>query len=475
MITKQLQKIWRDTYIMNNFWKMKRVAAVSMTLLIAASTFAYDKVQTITSSAEEDSQPYSQKLDDLQKEQDRLDNEIADAEQQISKEKDNLDAINKKYDALQKKIKSTEKSSAELEDQMVELDTKMRDTMHNLEEQNAAIEVMKSDFMARIRTMYIAGGTESYTNVLIDSEDFFDVLMRVELVKRVAKHDNDELKKLMDKKAEIEKIQAELDKQSENLKTASKEYASKQKELAQQQAEILKMQKESGAKLEKLQNDKNDLAAQSQKVLEEYSKISEQAKQTASSTAKNPEKSTTTKKASNSNPEKNTTTKKQETQKPSENNNDSNHEKTTTKAPETTTKPPVTTASPSDDENSSKADIVVNYAKSMVGGSYVWAGERFGATDCSGLIMLSYRQIGISLPHYAASQANYGSVISYSNMQPGDVIFFGGSSYSSIYHVAMYIGGGKMVHAENSYTGIVISNVASFSQYNNITVIKRLL
>lgn len=79
----------------------------------------------------------------------------------------------------------------------------------------------------------------------------------------------------------------------------------------------------------------------------------------------------------------------------------------------------------------------------MVGGAYVWGGSQFGATDCSGLVMLSFAQVGINLPHYAASQALYGTTVSYNNMKKGDVIFFGGASISSIYHVAIYIGDGK--------------------------------
>ena len=111
--------------------------------------------------------------------------------------------------------------------------------------------------------------------------------------------------------------------------------------------------------------------------------------------------------------------------------------------------------------------------------SYGWGHgvgmSQFGATDCSGLVMLSFAQVGINLPHYAASQALYGTTVSYNNMKKGDVIFFGGASISSIYHVAIYIGDGKMVHAQNTATGIVISNVEYFSRYNNITIIKRLI
>ena len=128
-----------------------------------------------------------------------------------------------------------------------------------------------------------------------------------------------------------------------------------------------------------------------------------------------------------------------------------------------------------DDDRQAKIDKVLSYAKSNVGGAYIWGGASYRACDCSGLVMLSFGQVGMSLPHYAASQANYGTTVSYSELEPGDVVFFGGSSYSSIYHVAIYIGGGRIVHAENSSTGIVISDLASFSRYNSITTIKRYL
>lgn len=80
---------------------------------------------------------------------------------------------------------------------MAELDGKQLDTQHSLELQETAIDEGKDDFMERIRAMYVAGGANSYTNVLINSSDFYDVLMRIELVTRVAKHDNDELEDLL--------------------------------------------------------------------------------------------------------------------------------------------------------------------------------------------------------------------------------------------------------------------------------------
>lgn len=119
------------------------------------------------------------------------------------------------------------------------------------------------------------------------------------------------------------------------------------------------------------------------------------------------------------------------------------------------------------------ASTVVNYALGMVGGRYVWGGSSYGATDCSGLVMLSYAQVGINLPHQASAQAYYGTTISFEEMQPGDLIFYGYGSYNSIYHVAMYIGNGQIVEAQSSATGIIINS--AYSSSNNIVTIKRLI
>ena len=357
---------------------------------------------------------------------------------------------------------------------------KQLDTQHSLDLQETAINEGKDDFMERIRAMYVAGGADSYTNVLINSSDFYDILMRIELVTRVAKHDNDELNELLDQYKKLEKTKAELDEQIKQLKAKAEEYAKEQKTLAGEQAELLKMEQESGKLIEQIKNDKSDLENKSHQVDNKYAEVSSKANTTTTATTTK-KKTTTTKKSGNSG-EKTTTTKKPaQTEKPDETTvqTTTTPQETAKPKPETSKKTTTTTtAAPApkpDYSSSSKIDTVVSYAKSMVGGAYVWGGSQFGATDCSGLVMLSFAQVGINLPHYAASQALYGTTVSYNNMKKGDVIFFGGASISSIYHVAIYIGDGKMVHAQNTATGIVISNVEYFSRYNNITIIKRLI
>ena len=450
---------------MKKIYPMKRIAAGCMALCIAFAAFGFSD-GSVSDIALADNDTYSSQLEELKKQQQELDKQIADADKKLADEQDNLEAIKKKYKSIQKKIANSEEYSSELEDQMAELDGKQLDTQHSLDLQETAINEGKDDFMERIRAMYVAGGADSYTNVLINSSDFYDILMRIELVTRVAKHDNDELNELLDQYKKLEKTKAELDEQIKQLKAKAEEYAKEQKTLAGEQAELLKMEQESGKLIEQIKNDKSDLENKSQQVDNKYSEVSSKANTTTTTT--------TTKKSGNSG-EKTTTTKKPaQTEKPDETTaqTTTTPQETAKPKPETSKKTTTTTAAPApkpDYSSSSKIDTVVSYAKSMVGGAYVWGGSQFGATDCSGLVMLSFAQVGINLPHYAASQALYG------NMKKGDVIFFGGASISSIYHVAIYIGDGKMVHAQNTDTGIVISNVEYFSRYNNITIIKRLI
>lgn len=100
---------------------------------------------------------------------------------------------------------------------------------------------------------------------------------------------------------------------------------------------------------------------------------------------------------------------------------------------------------------------LVQTALSYVGHRYVWGGTSLtNGVDCSGFTMQIMAKYGISLPHSSRGQAGYGRSVSTSELQPGDLIFYG--SGGSISHVAIYIGNGQIVHASNSRDGIKVSN-----------------
>ncbi len=99
---------------------------------------------------------------------------------------------------------------------------------------------------------------------------------------------------------------------------------------------------------------------------------------------------------------------------------------------------------------------VLRYALSQVGDRYVAAASGPSAYDCSGLTMSAWRQAGISLPHYSRSQFSVTRRIPLSQARPGDLVFYFGSG---AHHVGLYIGGGKMVHAANPRSGVLVTNI----------------
>ena len=117
------------------------------------------------------------------------------------------------------------------------------------------------------------------------------------------------------------------------------------------------------------------------------------------------------------------------------------------------------TQAPSYDSSSSSAtrDAVVAYASQFIGNPYVYGGTSLtNGTDCSGFTMGVYAKFGYSLPHSSAAQSGYGSSVSLDSLLPGDLLFY--SNGGGIGHVAIYMGGGQIVHASTERTGITVSN-----------------
>ncbi len=101
---------------------------------------------------------------------------------------------------------------------------------------------------------------------------------------------------------------------------------------------------------------------------------------------------------------------------------------------------------------------IAQYATQFVGNPYVYGGSSLtGGADCSGFVMAVFAHFGISLPHNAAAQSGYGSSVSMSDLQPGDLLFY--SNGGGIGHVTIYIGNNQVCHASNSKVGIVISSI----------------
>ena len=95
---------------------------------------------------------------------------------------------------------------------------------------------------------------------------------------------------------------------------------------------------------------------------------------------------------------------------------------------------------------------IVAEAYKYLGVTYVWGGASYSGVDCSGLVLLAHRAIGVNLSHYSGSQGSGGRAVSSSEVQPGDVVCYPG-------HVGIYVGNGKMIHAPQTGDVVRVVNV----------------
>ncbi|MBJ7002780.1 C40 family peptidase [Streptomyces griseofuscus] len=98
------------------------------------------------------------------------------------------------------------------------------------------------------------------------------------------------------------------------------------------------------------------------------------------------------------------------------------------------------------------AAAVVSFVKSQLGKAYVSGATGPSAYDCSGLVQTAFKQVGVSLPRVSQDQSTAGTQVSLSDLQPGDILYWG--SAGSAYHVAVYVGDGMFVGAQNPSSGV---------------------
>lgn len=110
--------------------------------------------------------------------------------------------------------------------------------------------------------------------------------------------------------------------------------------------------------------------------------------------------------------------------------------------------------------NVSAAERAIAYARAQLGKPYQWGGAGPDTFDCSGLTMRAWQQGGKQLPHWSVAQAREVSRVSYADLRPGDLIFWSDDGQASgTYHVALYVGGGQMIHAPRPGKNVEVQSV----------------
>lgn len=405
---------------------------------------------------------------------------ISDAKNKKKDAEKKLNAINEDIEDIEDQKEDLEQEAEEYEQQLVDLLVTIQIINHDIENKEDEIETAKAEYEValakqekqqwamnkRIKYMYEKGDM-NYMQILLESKKFSDAVNKSTYSEKLYAYDRYQLYLYEQTKEEVIEKQKALDEDMAELEEIKLDAVSQEEELqllVDEYSENIENFEEqlSGAK-EKASQYKEQIQKQSEQIkaleAEEQRKALEAAKKKAEEEAKRKAEEEARRKA-----EEEASAKVNEEGSNSEESSDNgdNNDEGNSSGSESSDGG---SSGGSSSGGSAKGQEIANFACQFVGNPYVPGGTSLTeGADCSGFTMAVYNNFGISLPRSSYAQAGYGREVSYSEAQPGDIIYYGG-------HVGIYIGNGLIVHASTQATGIKISNAL----YRSIITVRRIV
>lgn len=400
-------------------------------------------------------------------------NNLEDQKQTLSAEIDQLDSD------LVNIMVEIEILDGELSDKEAQIEQTKADLAVAEENKQKQYEAMKK----RIQYLYEKGGDDAWAQMLFQASDFTSLLNHAEYVQQMYDSDRNSLEEFKETVQQVKDLGDQLDSEKAELEEMNQEYQNRQASMQTQLEEKKATSSDYDAQIAQAQNQAAQYTelirqqnAEIQKIEEEEKKAAEEAARKAAEEAakkaaaeeaakKAAEASKKSSSASGSNTGSGSSTSNKANSNTSSNNASSSSSATTSKDNGSSSSGSSGNSGSSVSYNPT-GQSVVNYACQFVGNPYVWGGTSLtNGADCSGFIMSIYAKFGVSLPHSSGAMAGCGRGVSYSEAMPGDIICYAG-------HVAIYMGGGQIVHASNAKDGIKISGNAA---YRPIVAVRRVL
>ena len=403
-------------------------------------------------------------------------NNLEDQKQTLSAEIDQLDSD------LVNIMVEIEILDGELSDKEAQIEQTKADLAVAEENKQKQYEAMKK----RIQYLYEKGGDDAWAQMLFQASDFTSLLNQAEYVQQMYDSDRNSLEEFKETVQQVKDLGDQLDSEKAELEEMNQEYQNRQASMHTQLEEKKATSSDYDAQIAQAQNQAAQYTelirqqnAEIQKIEEEEKKAAEEAarkaaeeaaKKAAAEEAAKKAQEEANKKAAEAS-KKSSSASGSNTGSGSSTSNKSNSNASSSSSA-TTSKDNGSSSSSSSGSSGSSVSYnptgqsVVNYACQFVGNPYVWGGTSLtNGADCSGFIMSIYAKFGVSLPHSSGAMAGCGRGVSYSEAMPGDIICYAG-------HVAIYMGGGQIVHASNAKDGIKISGNAA---YRPIVAVRRVL
>ena len=431
-------------------------------LLCLALVFAMTATQAMPVAA-------SSRKQELQTQKSQTQSKLSEAESQVNTLENKKNELMGQINSTQQELVTIMTQIDMLKEEITDKEEDIKETQEDLKEAEADRDEQYESMKKRIQYLYENGGTDSWAQILLESDSITDMLSKIENNGKMYDYDREALEKMKAVVQEVQDLENQLITEKAELEDSKKEQEDKQDTLETKMADLkasasdyesqIATVKAQAEEYKNLIAQQNAELQQIQKEEEAAAKAAEEArKQAAAQAAAQAAQSSSSSNSGSTGATSSGTTTAATGNTGSAVSNAGGGSQSTVAEEE-----PAEDTSSSVSYNSATGAAVVAYAMQFVGNPYVYGGNSLtNGIDCSGFTQQVFAHFGYSLPRTSDAQASAGVAVSWENHQAGDIIVYSG-------HVAILTGDGGIVHASNSAPypqgGIKVTSNALYRPY----------